>query len=214
MAPRNDGKKVPAWLRKTCIITSRRAATASSTIPSMPSSPHVRSAGFPPAMPRATSIWRPTAFSTGSITTRRSSDFPRPHGRDSVGNIQETGEFVWNLATMDLAQQMNATAAHVAHHVSEFNISGLTAVPSKLVNVPRVAESPVSFECNCRKSFSCRAPMARRCRPGSPSARSLPSTSTRPSSRTAFSGTRWPTRSCAPAARAIISKSGRTPCSR
>src|SRR5258708_10127371 len=67
--------------------------------------------------------------------------------KDSVGNIQQTGEFVWNLATMDLAQQMNATAAHVAHHVSEFNISGLTAVPSKLVNVPRVAESPVSFEC-------------------------------------------------------------------
>ena len=42
---------------------------------------------------------------------------------------------------------MNATAAHVAHDVSEFKIAGLTAVPGKLVNVPRVAESPVSFEC-------------------------------------------------------------------
>jgi flavin reductase (DIM6/NTAB) family NADH-FMN oxidoreductase RutF len=67
--------------------------------------------------------------------------------KDSAANIQDTGEFVWNLATMDLAQQMNATAAHVAHDVSEFKISGLTAVPSKLINVPRVAESPVSFEC-------------------------------------------------------------------
>jgi flavin reductase (DIM6/NTAB) family NADH-FMN oxidoreductase RutF len=67
--------------------------------------------------------------------------------KDSVTNIQETGEFVWNLATKDLANQMNATAAHVAHEVSEFSIAGLTAVPSKLVNVPRVAESPVSFEC-------------------------------------------------------------------
>jgi flavin reductase (DIM6/NTAB) family NADH-FMN oxidoreductase RutF len=67
--------------------------------------------------------------------------------KDSAQNIQETGEFVWNLATMDLAQQMNATAAHVARDVSEFNIAGLTAAPSKLVNVPRVAESPVSFEC-------------------------------------------------------------------
>ena len=67
--------------------------------------------------------------------------------KDSVQNIQETGEFVWNLATMDLAKQMNATAAHVAHDVSEFKIAGLTAVPGKLVNVPRVAESPVSFEC-------------------------------------------------------------------
>jgi len=67
--------------------------------------------------------------------------------KDSVANIQQTGEFVWNLATMDLAQQMNATAAHVAHDVNEFKISGLTAAPSKRVNVPRVAESPVSFEC-------------------------------------------------------------------
>jgi flavin reductase (DIM6/NTAB) family NADH-FMN oxidoreductase RutF len=67
--------------------------------------------------------------------------------KDSVANIQETKEFVWNLATRDLAQQMNATAAHVAHDVSEFKIAGLTTVPGKLVNVPRVAESPVAFEC-------------------------------------------------------------------
>ena len=38
---------------------------------------------------------------------------------------------------MDLAKQMNATAAHVAHEVNEFSIAGLTAVPCKLVNVPR-----------------------------------------------------------------------------
>ena len=67
--------------------------------------------------------------------------------KDSVANMQETGEFVWNLATMDLAQQMNATAAHVAHEVSEFAISGLTPAPCKIVKAPRVAESPVSFEC-------------------------------------------------------------------
>ena len=62
--------------------------------------------------------------------------------KDSVVNIQETGEFVWNLATMDLAKQMNATAAHVAHDVSEFEIAGLTAAPGKLVNVPRVGGKP------------------------------------------------------------------------
>jgi flavin reductase (DIM6/NTAB) family NADH-FMN oxidoreductase RutF len=67
--------------------------------------------------------------------------------KDSVANIQETKEFVWNLATMDLAKQMNETAAHVARDVSEFTIAGLTAAPSKIVNAPRVAESPVSFEC-------------------------------------------------------------------
>ena len=67
--------------------------------------------------------------------------------KDTIQNIQETKEFVWNLATRDLAQQMNATAAHVARDVSEFQVAGLTAVPGKLVNVPRVAESPVAFEC-------------------------------------------------------------------
>jgi flavin reductase (DIM6/NTAB) family NADH-FMN oxidoreductase RutF len=67
--------------------------------------------------------------------------------KDSVQNIKETGEFVWNLATMDLAKQMNATAAHVARDVNEFEIAGLTPAPCKLVNVPRVGESPVPFEC-------------------------------------------------------------------
>jgi len=67
--------------------------------------------------------------------------------KDSAANVQETREFVWNLATMDLAKQMNASAAHVARDVSEVEIAGLTAVPCKLVNVPRVGESPVAFEC-------------------------------------------------------------------
>jgi flavin reductase (DIM6/NTAB) family NADH-FMN oxidoreductase RutF len=67
--------------------------------------------------------------------------------KDSVQNIQDTGEFVWNLATKDLAKQMNATSAHVAPDVNEFELAGLTQAPSKIVGVPRVAESPVSFEC-------------------------------------------------------------------
>jgi flavin reductase (DIM6/NTAB) family NADH-FMN oxidoreductase RutF len=67
--------------------------------------------------------------------------------KDSIANIEKTGEFVWNLATRDLATQMNATAAHVGPEVDEFALAGLTAVPSRLVNVPRVGESPVSFEC-------------------------------------------------------------------
>ncbi|MET0674404.1 MAG: flavin reductase family protein [Bradyrhizobium sp.] len=73
--------------------------------------------------------------------------FSSTNWKDSAGNIKDTGEFVWNLATMDLAQHMNATAAHVARDVDEFKLAGLTAVPGKLVNVPRVAESPVAFEC-------------------------------------------------------------------
>ncbi|QDL98960.1 flavin reductase family protein [Rhodopseudomonas palustris] len=67
--------------------------------------------------------------------------------KDTVANIQRTGEFVWNLVTMDLAQAMNATSATVPHEVDEFTLGNLTKLGSELVKPPRVAESPVSFEC-------------------------------------------------------------------
>ena len=73
--------------------------------------------------------------------------FSSTNWKDTVSNMEQTGEFVWNLTTMDLAKHMNATAAHVGPEVDEFKLAGLTAVPGKLVNVPRVAESPVAFEC-------------------------------------------------------------------
>ena len=67
--------------------------------------------------------------------------------KDTVANIEASGEFVWNLATMALAPRMNATSAHVAADVDEFELSGLTPAPSRLVAPPRVLESPVNFEC-------------------------------------------------------------------
>jgi flavin reductase (DIM6/NTAB) family NADH-FMN oxidoreductase RutF len=67
--------------------------------------------------------------------------------KDSVRNIAETGEFVWNLATRDLAEAMNASSATVGHGVDEFELAGLAKAPSRIVGVPRVAASRVSFEC-------------------------------------------------------------------
>ena len=67
--------------------------------------------------------------------------------KDSLNNIEQTGEFVWNLATRPLAEQMNQSCAPVAAEVSEFELSGLTATPSSIVSVPRVGETPVAFEC-------------------------------------------------------------------
>jgi flavin reductase (DIM6/NTAB) family NADH-FMN oxidoreductase RutF len=67
--------------------------------------------------------------------------------KDSVRNIRETGEFVWNLATRPLAEAMNASSATVAEEVNEFDLAGLTPLESIVVKVPRVAESPVTFEC-------------------------------------------------------------------
>jgi flavin reductase (DIM6/NTAB) family NADH-FMN oxidoreductase RutF len=67
--------------------------------------------------------------------------------KDTVRNVEETGEFCWNLATRALADRMNATCAAVPPDVDEFALAGLTPAASRLVDVPRVREAPVSFEC-------------------------------------------------------------------
>ena len=73
--------------------------------------------------------------------------FSSTAAKDSLRNCQETGEFVWNLATRDLAERMNASSAAVPYETDEFTLAGLTPLPSRLVAVPRVGESPVNFEC-------------------------------------------------------------------
>ena len=67
--------------------------------------------------------------------------------KDSVQNIVDTKEFVWNLTTRELAVAMNESSASLPHGENEFTLAGLTAAPSRLVKAPRVAESPVNFEC-------------------------------------------------------------------
>jgi flavin reductase (DIM6/NTAB) family NADH-FMN oxidoreductase RutF len=67
--------------------------------------------------------------------------------KDSLTNIEATGEFVLNLATWDLREQMNLSSANLPHGTDEFEFSGLTKTPARLVKPWRVAESPVSLEC-------------------------------------------------------------------
>ena len=67
--------------------------------------------------------------------------------KDSQRNAEETGEFVCSLATYELRDAMNRTSQHVAPEVDEMVLAGLTPAPSTLVSPPRVAESPVAFEC-------------------------------------------------------------------
>jgi flavin reductase (DIM6/NTAB) family NADH-FMN oxidoreductase RutF len=67
--------------------------------------------------------------------------------KDSVRNIAASKEFVWNLASRPLAEQMNTSSALVAPEVNEFELAGLATAPSRLVKPPRVLASPVSFEC-------------------------------------------------------------------
>ena len=67
--------------------------------------------------------------------------------KDSLRNIEQSGEFVWNLATRPLAEKMNLTSAIVAQDVDEFKLAGLTPVAGRNVSVPRVGESPSALEC-------------------------------------------------------------------
>jgi flavin reductase (DIM6/NTAB) family NADH-FMN oxidoreductase RutF len=67
--------------------------------------------------------------------------------KDTVQNVQATGEFVWNLVTRELAAQMNETSAPLPHDEDEFTRAKLDSTPSRLVKPPRVALSPVAFEC-------------------------------------------------------------------
>jgi len=67
--------------------------------------------------------------------------------KDSVRNIEQTGEFVCSLATHALKGEMNVTSAAVPYGVDEFPISGLTAMKSEMVAPPRVKQSPAALEC-------------------------------------------------------------------
>jgi flavin reductase (DIM6/NTAB) family NADH-FMN oxidoreductase RutF len=67
--------------------------------------------------------------------------------KDTRRNVEETGEFVCNLATWDLREQMNATSFGFPAGVDEMKEVGLTPAPSRLVRSPRVAEAPVHLEC-------------------------------------------------------------------
>lgn len=70
--------------------------------------------------------------------------------KDTLRNIRAEGEYVINTVNRTIGQQMAHTAVDFDPDVNEFEISGLTAVPSDIVKPPRVIESPASFECQLR----------------------------------------------------------------
>jgi len=67
--------------------------------------------------------------------------------KDTARNAELSGEFVYNIATWPLRDQMNRTSASVARNVDEFDLAGLEKAPSRLVKPPRVAASPIQLEC-------------------------------------------------------------------
>jgi flavin reductase (DIM6/NTAB) family NADH-FMN oxidoreductase RutF len=67
--------------------------------------------------------------------------------KDALTFIEETGEFVCNLATYDLREQMNLTSAVLPRGENEMEHAGLTPAPSRLVKPPRVADALAALEC-------------------------------------------------------------------
>jgi len=73
--------------------------------------------------------------------------------KDTATNILATGEFVVNLVSEKNAEAMNVTCIDAPPDVDELALAGLTPAPSHAVRPPRIAESPVSFECRVLSSL-------------------------------------------------------------
>jgi flavin reductase (DIM6/NTAB) family NADH-FMN oxidoreductase RutF len=73
--------------------------------------------------------------------------FSSSGAKDSMTFGGERGEFVWNMPTWDLREQMNLSSKELPRGESEFAFAGLTPAPSRLVAPPRVAEAHVALEC-------------------------------------------------------------------
>jgi flavin reductase (DIM6/NTAB) family NADH-FMN oxidoreductase RutF len=67
--------------------------------------------------------------------------------KDTVRNAEDSGEFVWNMATWSQREAVNVTAMELPPGDDEFERAGLVKLPSHRVKPPRVAGSPIQFEC-------------------------------------------------------------------
>jgi len=74
--------------------------------------------------------------------------------KDTLNNILATRQFVVNMVTEDTVEKMNLTASSVAHDIDEFDLAGLTPVPSQKIRPFRVGESPIQFECELAHHFA------------------------------------------------------------
>lgn len=98
--------------------------------------------GEPPCV-----MYCPNGFKTGT-----------EEAKDSLTNVRETGEFVYNMCTVDLIDAMNATSAHVPSSVDEMAAAGLEAAACEQVKAPRVKNSPISLECKVLQIIDLPAP--------------------------------------------------------
>jgi len=89
----------------------------------------------------------PYSFFNAMATSPHMVGFTSIGYKHSIENARDTGEFVFNLATLPLADEMNRSSIGTDSNVSEFEVAGIDALPSLIVKPPRVAKSPASLEC-------------------------------------------------------------------
>jgi flavin reductase (DIM6/NTAB) family NADH-FMN oxidoreductase RutF len=75
----------------------------------------------------------------------------RSEKKDTLRNVEATGQFVLNAATAALAEKVNLSSKELPPGESEIELTGLTTVPSVKVRPPRIAESPAHMECVVRQ---------------------------------------------------------------
>jgi flavin reductase (DIM6/NTAB) family NADH-FMN oxidoreductase RutF len=86
------------------------------------------------------------AFAPG-LRMKAEGETTQGEAKDTLRNIRNTGEFVVNMVTYEMAEAMNLTSGEYDSSINEFELAKLTPVASEIVKPPRVQGSPVSFEC-------------------------------------------------------------------
>ncbi|MGW7267755.1 flavin reductase family protein [Streptomyces sp. NPDC054842] len=95
----------------------------------------------------------PHSFFTVACTDPPIVQFTSVGRKDSLRNVEETGEFVVNFAPEQLFEQINATATDFPSEEGEFDAVGIEKEPSLKVKPPRVAASPVALECRLHSTL-------------------------------------------------------------
>ena len=86
-----------------------------------------------------------------SVGPRTSDDAP---AKDTLNNVEETGEFVVNIVSLSLSNNMHESSKSHPPEADEFEKAGLTPVPCEVVGAPRIEEAGVSMECTLDRVLS------------------------------------------------------------
>lgn len=95
----------------------------------------------------------PHSFFTVACTDPPIVQFTSVGRKDTLRNVEATGEFVVNFASEALFEQINASAVDFPAHEGEFDAVGIEREPSLRVKPPRVAASPVALECRLHSTL-------------------------------------------------------------